>query len=95
MSTLLWTPKANDDLIDIWTFVAVENPGAADRLLDSLVERASVLVSHPHAGPVRRDIAPELRMLASPPYVILYRTIGTDIEIVRVVHGARDQTTLL
>ena len=29
-------------------------------------------------------------MLVEPPYVILYRAVGQDVQIVRVLHGARD-----
>jgi toxin ParE1/3/4 len=95
MTPLLWTRRAREDLIDIWSFIAVDNTAAADRLLDSLVERAEILRLHPDAGPLREDIAPQLRVLSFPPYVLLYRSVDEMIEIVRVVHGARDQAALI
>ncbi|BAY72832.1 hypothetical protein NIES23_56600 (plasmid) [Trichormus variabilis NIES-23] len=34
MGRLIRTAKAEEDLIEIWMYIAVENPEAADRLLD-------------------------------------------------------------
>jgi toxin ParE1/3/4 len=33
------TALAEGDLIDIWLYIAAENPGAADRLLDRIERR--------------------------------------------------------
>ena len=48
-----------------------------------------------HLGPARPDIAPDLRYFPVRRYLILYRQITDGIEIVRVVHGARDVPTLM
>ena len=45
-------------------------------------------------GRLRPDIAPELRYLAVGNYLILYRTVPNGIQIVRVIHGARDLPNL-
>lgn len=41
-------------------------------------------------GRLRPDIAPELRYFVVGNYLILYRTVENGIQIVRVIHGARD-----
>jgi toxin ParE1/3/4 len=41
-------------------------------------------------GPARDDIRPGQRYLVSGSYLLLYRILGDDIEIVRIVHGRRD-----
>ena len=41
-------------------------------------------------GPARDDIRPGLRYLVSGSYLLLYRIVGDDIEVVRAVHGRRD-----
>ena len=46
-------------------------------------------------GPARPDIAKELRYHPVGSYLLLYRVIDRYVEIVRVVHGARDLTRLL
>lgn len=88
------TPAAEDDLIEIWLHIARDNPSAADRFLDRIAERIALLADFPEAGPERPDIAADLRMLPIGDYVVLNRFAGTRIEIVRVVHGARDATAL-
>ena len=82
-------PKSEDDLIEIWTYIAQHDQGAADRLLDLIDDRLRLLESHPKLGRLRPDIAPTVRMVWVRTYAILYRLTGPDIEVVRVVHGAR------
>ncbi|MEI5677412.1 MULTISPECIES: type II toxin-antitoxin system RelE/ParE family toxin [unclassified Mesorhizobium] len=89
------SPAAEDDLIDIWCGIAPDNPVAADRFLDSIAAKIKQLATFPDSGPLRPDIAPDARALTVGNYLVLYRHTGTHIEIVRVVHGARDLTALL
>ena len=94
MPTLTLTNRAQDDLIAIWVYVARDNPAAADRLLDALDERMGALATHPLLGPARPDIAPDLRYLVADNYLILYRLLGDEVEVVRVLHGARNLSAL-
>ena len=90
MPQVFFTRAARDDLIDIWTHIAADDPAAADRVLDQLDEAASHLADNPQMGPARDDIRPGLRYLVSGSYLLLYRIDGDGIEIVRAVHGRRD-----
>lgn len=67
---------------------------AADRLYDRIEARICILEAFAKAGPARPDIAPEARRLVERPYVILYRILyrilADGVQIVRVLHGARD-----
>lgn len=88
------TPKAEEDLIDIWCSIALDSPRAADCMLDRLALRIGRLAEFPDLGASRPDIATGARLLVEGNYLILYRHVDEGIEIVRVVHGARDLTTL-
>eukprot|EP01039_Chlorochromonas_danica_P012820 gene12820-14759_t len=77
------------DLDEIWLHVALDNPAAADRLIDRIVARCQGLASHPQLGPARPEIAPDTRALVVGDYLLLYRVDGYDAVIVRVVYGAR------
>jgi len=88
--SLFRSRRARQDLIDIWNHVAADNPDAADALLDRIDEGCRGLAQHPRLGPARDDIRPGLRYLIIGEYVALYRIVGEDVEIVRVVHGRRD-----
>jgi toxin ParE1/3/4 len=62
----------------------------ADRLLDRIDAKLVLLSKFPFAGVARDDIRRGFRMLVSDEYLILYRILKKEIEIVRVVHGRRD-----
>jgi toxin ParE1/3/4 len=90
MARFIRTRRARQDLVDIWRYVAADDPAAADRLLDALDDKCGLLAQHPHLGPARDDIRQGLRYLVHGDYLILYRIVGPDVEIVRVVHARRD-----
>ncbi len=90
MSVIQRTAQAEEDLIDIWIYIAQDNPLAADRVLDTIEERFYALADNPLIGRLRPDIAPELHHSSVGKYLILYRTVPGGIQIVRVIHGARD-----
>ena len=92
--SIVRSPAAQDDLIDIWCTIALDNPRAADRFLDKIANRILRLAVFPESGPRRPDIAPDARALTIGNYVVLYRATGKMVEILRGVHGARDMTTL-
>lgn len=91
---VLRTRRARQDLIDIWRHIGRDNPAAADRQLERIDAHCARLAEQPRMGPERADIRPGLRYLVVAPYVILYRTVSAGVEIVRVVHGARDLPNL-
>lgn len=83
---------AKRDLSEIFAYWAERtNPGIADRIADTIVERFSLLGEYPMAGKSMDGIAPGLRCFAAGRYLIYYRYARTSIEIVHVFHGARDQ----
>jgi toxin ParE1/3/4 len=84
------TARARRDLIDIWLEVSSDDAAAADDLYNRLEARVEVLKRFSEAGPLRPDIAPDARVLVEPPYLILYRIIRSDVQIVRVLHSARN-----
>jgi toxin ParE1/3/4 len=89
MSQIIRTARADEDLIDIWTYIAEESPNAADRVLDAIEARWLQLARHPYSGMARDDIAPGIRHLVAGQYLTLYRVHVEGIEIIRVLHGRR------
>ena len=89
MSIFRKTAQAEEDLIDIWLYIAKDNPLSADRLLDSIEEKGTLLATHPQLGQERADIAKDYRHLPVDSYLMLYREQADGIELVRVVHGRR------
>lgn len=95
MTRLVRSARADEDLIAIWSYVASDDPAAADRLLDRLEEVLSKLAASPEMGVDRSDILSELRLFPVRDYLILFRRIPSGIEIMRVIHGARKWQDLI
>lgn len=87
-------PRLNDqaeaDLDEIWLHVAVDNAKDADRLIDRILARCQLLADNPHMGRERPDLRVGLRSFAVGSHLIVYRPISDGIEVMRVLHGARD-----
>jgi len=80
-------PRAETDLVEIWQFIARDDP--RDRQLDRIDAQCRVLAANPRLGRLRPEIAPDARAWVVGRYLILYRALDDGVEIVRVVHGAR------
>lgn len=90
MPTVLRTSQAHLDLVETAFRIAGENPTAADRWLDVIDEKCQLLACLPELGRKRPDLAPELRSLPVGKYFIFYRPMNDGIQVIRVLHGARD-----
>jgi plasmid stabilization system protein ParE len=98
MSGFLIPPVARNDLDEIWEYYAIElqNPDAADRINDEIFQAFHKLAQMPDAGHLRHDLAAEsLRFWRVRSYLIIYRSEKRPVEIVRVLHGARDVEAIL
>jgi toxin ParE1/3/4 len=85
---------AEIDLEQIGDFIAARNPARAESFIGELREKATNIVNQPHAYAPRNDLSPGLREAIHKPYLILFRVTDNHVEIVRIVHGARDLKTL-
>ena len=81
---------AQGDLDEIWCHIGSFDVRAADHWLDAVEQRFRMLAMQPRAGQARPDLAPDLRFLPVGNYLIFHRPIEDGVEIVRVIHGARD-----
>ena len=90
MSRYRVVPAARQDIKSICRYIAADNPRAGVRFRDDLSAKFRLLASQPLLGEARDDLAPGVRLLTAGNYAILYRPTTTGVEIVQVVHGARD-----
>lgn len=89
------SPAAEDDLYVIADYLAEHNKAASDRWIARIGDTFTRLAEMPGIGVARPDLSPDLRLFPVGKYVVLYRHTGPDVEIVRVLHGARDWHNLL
>jgi len=90
MMRVLIRPKADDDLEEIYAWIARDDPAAAERHIRRLVAAALGLRHYPERGTARPEIGEGARSLVVVRYLILYRICENFVEIVRFIHGARD-----
>lgn len=95
MAKLRFTPRAREDLLDIWTYIAEHaRPDSADRIYDLIEKTCGLLQEHPHMGRVRAEIADDARSIVIERWIALYRVVGNEVQVVRVVDGVRDLTSI-
>ncbi len=95
MATVRFTHRAREDLLDIWAYVAEHGSlRTADRIYDLVEETCVTLRTHPHLGRARHEIADDARSVVIERWIAFYRVVGGDVQIVRIVDGARDLATL-
>ena len=81
---------ARSDLDDVWFYIAQDNVEEADKCIQFIVAKFPKLEAWPEIGRQREELSSRLRSLVAGQYVIFYRPMENGIEIVRVLHGARD-----
>lgn len=98
MSRYLIAPAARLDLLAIWNYFALEigDIDLADRFSASAKKTFEVLARAPGLGrsrPFGRESLKDIRswrVEGFSRYLVFYRATKTPIEIVRVIHGARN-----
>lgn len=91
---VVWTESARADLKQLVTYIAEDNPSAAERFGIAIIEKIESVGEYPRIGRVVPEENNEiLRELPYSPYRLIYE-IHDDIRVVYVVriwHSYRDQ----
>lgn len=81
---------AEEDLKEIWAYVAEHDTDAANRLVKELTKKFALLRDYPHAGREQPKLLLNLRSYTIKGYLIFYQPFDDRVEILRVLHGSRD-----
>jgi len=92
MARIIRAPAAKADAVEIWKYIAADDVHAADRLLGRFDRLFGTLATQPELGKPVDELAPNLRFMPLGSYLIFYRPAEGGVEIVRLLHGARDIT---
>ena len=90
MAVIVLQPRAKADLSDIWQFIAEDSDDQADAFIDLIDQKFQLLAQQSGLGRRREELAEGLRSFPVGRYVIFYLAIPGGVQIVRVLHGARD-----
>lgn len=87
--SLRWTTPARSDLTGILDYIADDDPAAALAAIDRIEATAQRLADFPLSG--REGSVPDTRELPVPglPFVIIYSVQEANVEVLRILHGAR------
>ena len=94
-------PCVEEELWDIWEFIARDNPDAATHVINAVYETMVTLADHPGMGRLRNFHSPRLKNIRSwrvsgfDNYLIFYRSVPKGIQVLHVYHGAWDIDRLL
>ncbi len=86
---LIWSPTARAQLRQAEAFIAENNPRAAVKTAQRILNATAQLVDFPAVG--RPGMLPNTRELVIPgtPYFLPYRVKGDVVQILGVIHEAR------
>lgn len=90
MTRIKWLDLAVNDLADIAGYISQDNPEAANRIVRRLWTAVRSLADQPEMGRPGRVYGTRELVVYGTPFVVPYRVLGATIEILRVLHGARD-----
>ena len=90
MARVTRRPLAAADILDIWDTISDDSLQQADRWLDRLDEKLGLLAKQPLMGRARSELVSSIRSFPFGRYLIFYEPIGDGIDVVRVLHSARD-----
>ncbi len=82
-------PEAARDITDIWEYIAEENPRAAGRVREDILDAIRKLVPFPHQGHKRPDLTSlPLRFQTVRNYIIAYVPEEKPLLVIAVLHGS-------
>jgi plasmid stabilization system protein ParE len=89
---------AEEDLLDILSYIGSDNPAAADALQQTIERSLQLLCRHPHMGRIPEEeelVRMGYRYVVIEDYLAFYTIEGDEIIVHRIVHGARDYLSFL
>jgi len=85
-----WTDTARDHLRAIHTYIARNSPQYALRVVDRLSRRSQQIAEFPLSGPEVAEFGvPQIRQVLERPFRIIYYIRPDQIDVLAVIHGAR------
>jgi toxin ParE1/3/4 len=90
------TQIAENDLQDIWTYIAEESPRSANKVVRKIMSAFDGLAEYPARGRAIPDISADHHLLVIGRYLLIYHLDERHqiVTLVRVIHGARDWLAL-
>jgi len=96
MARLIWTGPALLDLDEIAEYIALDDPLAASRYVQKVLDRVERLEDHPTSGKRLHELScSPYREVVVPPCRVVYRVEGDAVYVVYVMRSERLLRTYL
>lgn len=90
------TPEARDDLVVIWLWISRDDEKTADAFVGELERACASLVPRPSRFPVALSLDGDpIRKRLHRAHLVFYRILPEEVEVVRIIHAARNWVALL
>lgn len=86
---IVWTRLALSDLDAAYNYIAANNPNAAVDTIDRIEKSVNTLKQYPEMGRPGRIPGTKELVVTRTPFILPYRVQGEQIEILAVIHAAR------
>ena len=84
--SLLWTRKAEKDLLKVEEYIAQDNPIAAANLVLNIVRQTENIQNFPMSFEAIHANRPQYRYMVVKPFAVLYEVTDKEVFILRVIH---------
>jgi toxin ParE1/3/4 len=82
-----FSAQAEQDLYEIWRYIAQDRPASADRIAEHIVERSNSLAQFPHQGRLRPEFGEGVRSIVIERWLVRVET--ESVFVGRIIDGAR------
>ncbi len=86
----VWTTPAKHDLQQIFEYIAEDNVNTASKLLNEIDERVTLLIDNPSLGRTGRVENTKELVLTGTNYILPYRVVKEQIQILAVFHTSKE-----
>jgi addiction module RelE/StbE family toxin len=84
-----WLQSALDDLDHVEIYIAKDNPTAAIDTVLRIIEVVGLLSKQPGMGRSGRVLGTKELVIPATPFIVPYRVIENNVQILRVYHNSR------
>ena len=101
MNRVVQRDEAEEDLIEVFVFLGEKNPSSARHFVRAAEDTFQTLAEQPGMGKTLESKNPDLQGVRwfpvkdFPKVLVYYRPLTDGVEVLRVLHGARDLASLL
>lgn len=90
-----WEEDAISDLLEVRDYIAKENPAAAQKTAEKIVEATSILAEHPLIGKAGRLHATREYVIKGTPYTLVYLAESECMTLLRIFHQSRSWNSFI